>query len=143
MKGRKTGGRKKGSMNKRTIAREAMVKAGIEPLEVMLANMRQAYDQALVAERALGDALFEPPPTGRKTKAAKSAAALLRTAAEGRAIAQACAGDAAPYCHARLASVTHKGDKDNPIEHRVEITDDDRAKALAVFLAKNKPAEKK
>ena len=110
MKGRKTGGRKKGAKNKRTLATEALVKAGIEPLEVMLANMRHAFDEA---QRL----------TGAKAKAARNEA-------------QNCARDAAPYCHHRLASIEHTGKDGGPIETR-EVTDETRAKALAVFLAKH------
>jgi hypothetical protein len=132
-------GRPKGARNKRTIAREALVKAGIEPIEVMLANMRHAYDGALAAERELNALSAGKRPRARQTATKKKIAELHRRAGFGRATAQACATDAAPYCHPRLAAVTHGGDPDNPIEHRVDFTDDERAKALAVFLAKKKP----
>ena len=45
--GRKTGGRQKGSLNKKTQALQAKVEAsGLTPLDVMLDNMRFAHEQA-------------------------------------------------------------------------------------------------
>jgi hypothetical protein len=47
---------------------------------------------------------------------------------------------AAPYCHPRLQAVEHSGKAGAPpivVEHR-EITDEDRAEALAVFLMRHK-----
>jgi hypothetical protein len=56
MKGRKTGGRKRGTPNKATVARQAQAAstagAGVTPLEVMLSNMRFAHEQA---ERLMED----------------------------------------------------------------------------------------
>jgi hypothetical protein len=44
---------------------------------------------------------------------------------------------AAPYVHPKLNSVELAGKDDGPIEHR-EITDEDRARAVAVFIAKTR-----
>lgn len=78
--GKKTGGRKKGSLNKRNqeIAEQA-IKDGITPLEVMLKAMRMKADE------------------GDWTGAA------------------AIAKDAAPYMHARLASVEQTGPNGGPM----------------------------
>lgn len=55
-KGRKTGGRKKGSRNKRTKAREAAIESsGLTPLEFMLGVLRdpkQEYEMRLDAARS-------------------------------------------------------------------------------------------
>jgi len=47
---------------------------------------------------------------------------------------------AAPYCHPRLQAIEHSGKAGAPpiLIQQPEITDDDRAKALAVFLAPHK-----
>jgi hypothetical protein len=104
MKGKKTGGRKKGTLNKATEAKLARIakyeagalKQGCEPLNIMLANMRWAFEEA--------------------HKESDPASALrLRT------FAQTCASDAGPYLHSKLATITHKGDQDAPMVSRVEI----------------------
>lgn len=81
--GRKTGGRKKGTLNKRTRARLAVAdrtaNQGITPLEVMVATMR-----ALWARARNG--------------------AVLRYALA----AERVASDAAPYIHPRLATAKHE-----------------------------------
>ena len=108
-KGERRGGRQKGSRNKATVARVALVAAGIDPLTVMLENMRHAYDMALAS-------------TGKQS--------------EGhRVVAQERAKDAAPYCHPKLVSSEQNHNVKGTVEH--VVTDEDRAKALAVFLAKN------
>ena len=86
----KTGGRRKGSLNKTTTAmREVTNKAlaaGITPMQVMLDNMRYFYSQALVAD----------------TEIARI---------ELRTLAQACAKDVSPYVHPKLATVEYKDEK--------------------------------
>jgi hypothetical protein len=77
MKGKKTGGRQKGTKNKRTLAMEAAAarvgqdNPDLEPLDLMLEIMRS-----------------EDIPVSARLEAAKAAA---------------------PYRHARLNSVEHKG----------------------------------
>ncbi len=51
--------------------------------------------------------------------------------------AAAIAKDAAPYMHPRLAAIEHTGKDGGPIQTQ-EISDEVRARALAVFLAKIK-----
>ena len=81
--GRKTGGRKAGTPNRATAARNAMIAAaGDTPLEFLLSVMRD-----------------HNAPMDVRLEAAKAAA---------------------PYMHARLASVTHKGDEAEPIRHVFE-----------------------
>ena len=50
MLGRKTGGRQKGTLNKKTILRQKQAEAaatGVMPCDVMLDNMRFAYSRAV------------------------------------------------------------------------------------------------
>jgi len=87
----KTGGRRKGSLNKTTaamreIANKALA-AGITPMELMLDNMRYFYSQALVADTEV-------------------------ERIELRTLAQACAKDVAPYVHPKLATIEYR-DKGN------------------------------
>jgi hypothetical protein len=105
MKGKKTGGRKKGTLNKATEAKLARIakyeagalKRGCEPLDIMLANMRSAFEEA--------------------QKESDPASALrLRT------FAQTCASDAGPYLHSKLATITHKGDQDAPVRASIEVS---------------------
>lgn len=82
-KGRKTGGRQKGTRNKTSVAKEA-AKAGELPLDYMLRVMRDKR-----AEPARRDDM---------------------------------AGKAAPYLHARLATIEHSGPGGGaiPVKHVVE-----------------------
>ena len=91
--GRKTGGRQKGTPNKRTTAAAAaakLVSAGASPLDFLLETMRGAAALEL------------------RLEAAKAAA---------------------PYVHPRLASVTLKGDEDEPIRHVFEWSSQDEPSA--------------
>lgn len=88
---RKGAGRKPGSATKKT--REIADKAaeqGITPLEVMLNAMRE---HALAAD-------------------AEAGADRLKLMAQAATLAK----DAAPYIHARLATVEHKGSADQPLQ---------------------------
>jgi hypothetical protein len=105
MKGKKTGGRLKGTPNKATLAKQARlakyesgaIGQGCEPLDVMLDNMRWALEEART----------EPDP-----------AKVLRL----RTYAQTCASDAAPYLHPRLATVVQKGDQDATMRTSIEVS---------------------
>ena len=109
--GKKTGGRQKGTKNRSTLEREALmarvsknISDGIEPLEVMMHTMRQAWQQ------------------------------------EDYETAITIAEKAAPYRHPKLASVQHSGDADNPLETvmRVELfaaEDDDSPDCTAPQVA--------
>jgi hypothetical protein len=83
----KTGGRRKGSVNKTTAAMREMtdraLAAGITPMELMLDNMRYFYGQALAADNEVG-------------------------CIEMRTLAQACAKDVSPYVHPKLATIEYK-----------------------------------
>ena len=86
----KTGGRRKGSLNKTTAAMREITNralaAGITPMELMLDNMRYFYGRALVADTEV-------------------------ERIELRARAQACAKDVAPYVHPKLATIEQKADE--------------------------------
>lgn len=115
-KGKKTGGKRKGSKNKITLEREAghaeivaqAKAAGLTPLEVMLDNMRFAHGEAqrLAEEVEAEGATIEN----------------LKGLLDMRKIAGDCARDAAPYIHPRLQAVQHSGPDNGPIQQvqRVE-----------------------
>ena len=94
--GRKTGGRQKGSLNKKTQALQAKVEAsGLTPLDVMLDNMRFAHEQA--GKLLEGLLAAGAKPADEKFDQFKE---LIRF----RGMAQECAKDAAPYIHARVTA---------------------------------------
>jgi hypothetical protein len=105
MKGKKTGGRRKGSLNQATKAKltriakyeAGAIRQGCEPLDIMLANMRWAFEQTRK----------ESDPT-----------AALRL----RIFAQTCASDASPYLHPKVATITHKGEQDAPMRASIEVS---------------------
>jgi hypothetical protein len=94
---KKTGGRRKGTPNTATAERQAQVAAsGKTPLEVMLDNMRRAYNEA----QRLMAVLYGPDaPQGEE------ALALMEEMWRFREAAQRYAMAAAPYVHPRLAAV--------------------------------------
>lgn len=101
MRGKKTGGRKAGTPNRATAAREkAIAASGLTPLDYMLTLMR---DERL--------------PRQERLEAARSAA---------------------PYVHSKLIATEASGKNGGPIihEHRMSFTDDDRARALELFLSR-------
>lgn len=137
--GIKTGGRKKGTPNKRTLVvakrdKEILDKAaatGQTPLEVMLENMRHFQKVALDAEAILaGMSIAElgaadlPPDQQFKLLLAE-----VKKAAGLRQMAHECARDAAPYAHARLNSIEAK------ITHRDEMTENELRRSIAADLA--------
>jgi hypothetical protein len=123
--GERRGGRKRGTPNKASAARQAEAAAeGVMPCEVMLANMRFAYGRALELQAML--------PT---TVENEEDIALLGEVVRLRGIAQDWAKDVANYYHPKLASVTHNGNAENPILG--PITDSDRLKAMIEFLLAN------
>jgi hypothetical protein len=90
-------GRKRNSPNKATQERQAKIAAeGMTPLDLMIANMRWAYEQA-------------------RNESDPAVALRLRT------FAQSCASDAGPYVHPKLATLTHKGDADAPMHNTIEV----------------------
>jgi hypothetical protein len=124
--GRREGsGRKPGAVTKRTreIADQALAE-GKSPLEVMLENMRHFQQVALDAEAVLAGLTVEE--IGGKDMAPEEQFKMLmakaKNAAGFRQMAQECARDAAPFIHAKLASVTIGGDEESPVTliHKIE-----------------------
>src|SRR3954465_8654756 len=101
-------GRKKGGANLKTreIANKA-AEEGITPLEVMIDNMRFAYEQAQMAEAdaVLSSDALELIRNGDHEGAREVIARLVQQEMNYRTKAQECARDAAPYIHPRLATV--------------------------------------
>jgi hypothetical protein len=93
------GGRKKGSLSKRTVALRAIadkaLASGITPLEVMLDNMRFYYSEA---DDLLAKIVTNEKPTIQLLEA-------LNTLRSFRAEAEKCAVDAAPYMHPKLSTI--------------------------------------
>lgn len=130
---RQGAGRTKGVPNKATKERQAKVAAeGITPLDVMIENMRHAHEQALRAEAELSDDKLAELSTAEKPFDAILTE--VKRALNYRKVAQACASDAAPYVHPKLATTEVTGKDGAPLIP--EATDEQRAQALAVFLAK-------
>jgi hypothetical protein len=118
-KGRKSGGRTKGTPNKATQKRiEAAVAAldgKITPLEVMLQNMEFAHNK--------GQEVLEKIMLSNLTEADGSPVDVLKALMNFRGMAQECAKDAAPYVHPKLAAIEHSSDPDNPLfPTRIEVT---------------------
>lgn len=102
---REGAGRKLGATTTKTRAiADRALRDGISPLEVMLDNMRKA---AVEARRAEKDAARSGKP--------EEVVQLTKSATDYRMTAQACAKDAAPYVHPRLANVEHAGKDGGPI----------------------------
>jgi len=101
MKGKKTGGRKRGTPNKRTLRTLAVadeaIATGRPPLKIMIENMRFADERA---DALLADILARQKP-GQEADVAKQLC-LLKTMLDFRQMAHDAAKDAAPYCHHRL-----------------------------------------
>ena len=101
------GGRPKGVADKQLsrLARARatkLAKQGLAPLDVMLGNMVFWMQQSKRFETLLeGLVVTEDDPDARRR-----AYTLLGNFLDARQNAQACAVDAAPYCHAKLANIT-------------------------------------
>jgi len=114
--GKKTGGRKPGSRNKATQEMLAKVAAtGMTPLQIMLDNMRHAYNNALEVEASITPKLVDGT---NPDDAFDVLLAEVEKAVGYRQIAQECAKDAAPYSHPRLAAIEHSGE----VEKREPVT---------------------
>lgn len=108
--GRRAGaGRKPGTVTTKTreIA-EAAAREGITPLEVMIDNMRFAYEQAQMAESdaVISSDVLDLIRSGDHEGAREVMVRLVQKELDYRMRAQECAKDAAPYIHPRLATVT-------------------------------------
>jgi hypothetical protein len=96
-KGKKTGGRRRGTPNKATAARQAAIAAsGKTPLEIMIENARWAYDKALKLTALL---------SGPDAPQGEEASALMQDILKFRDAAQRYASAAAPYVHPRLGAL--------------------------------------
>jgi hypothetical protein len=96
-----------GKKSKELIARAAEL--GISPMEVMLDNMRVAYESAKAAEQEIP--ILNPELLSRDAMAAfKLILKAVQKAVGFRQLAQSCAADVAPYIHPRLAAVQHSGE---------------------------------
>jgi hypothetical protein len=138
---REGAGRKVGMVNAATLRTRAVAEkaraAGINPLEVMLDNMRHFQKIALDAEAILAGLTAEEFTGGANLKPEEQFKLLLaevKKAAGFRQMAHDCATDAAPYMHHRLQAIQHSGDAENPIAMTVtwkpavkESTDDPKA----------------
>jgi len=119
--GRKTGGRRKGTPNKTTTAREAEIAAsGATPLEVMLSNMRFYHQEAIdLVNKLLADGvpeLEEPSAEGKGDGGENDTNAnlveQLRTILTLRKMAGEEAARAAPYVHPRIGYDSAGGNSD-------------------------------
>lgn len=127
---REGAGRKFGALSastKRTMAAAEKARSeGINPLEVMLSNMRHFQQVAFDAEAILAG-LSAEEFAGQKGAGLKPEEqfklllAEVKKAAGFRQMAHDCAKDAAPYMHQRLATIEHTGAEGGPIKHKVEI----------------------
>jgi len=122
--GEHRGGRKPGTPNKASAAREAEVAAsGATPLEVMLANMRFHHRHA--------EGLLELLSAAEGPEAKIQ---ILGEASRHRRMAQDCAKDAANYVHPKLANIQHGQDPDNPLK---SVTDADRLQVMLGVFTEN------
>lgn len=119
-KGTRVGGRQRGTKNKLTVQRErqaaataaAAIAAGLDPLDIMLSNMRHFQQVALDAEATL-EGLTAEEISGQASSPEEQFKLLLAKAKQAaglRLMATECARDAAPYIHPRLSAVEHSGD---------------------------------
>ena len=113
------GGRPKGSANKKTQELVALAHAqGITPIEVMTRNMRFWFENG----EALTKRLHELAVDVQDADMLKELFGLILKMGQFREKAEACAVDAAPYMHPRLAALTVRGDKENPLVHQIEMS---------------------
>jgi hypothetical protein len=117
--GRKTGGRRKGTPNKATVARQAAIEAsGKTPLQIMVENARFADGEG---QKLLGRLLDMLAP-----ERVEIALAIAREMLQWREAAVRWARSAAPYIHPQLAAIAHRhaNADGSPIQPVVHITID-------------------
>ncbi len=111
-------GRKPGTGVVRTQARVAVNMAkelGLQPIEVILYQMKTAHEESIKLRAELQGLIAAGGKTGDEmNKIIETTDAMFRYFE----MARVRAVDAAPYVHARLASVTLEGNSENPIEVR-------------------------
>jgi hypothetical protein len=126
-RGKKTGGRQKGTPNKLTAAITAVAVAGAEKsalagpsmLDILEGNARYFLKQAEEAEDTL--ATLRPDADLDPQDQFNLILAEVKKAAGLRALAGDAAKNAAPYRHPRLAAIEHTGKDGGPIETRVIV----------------------
>jgi hypothetical protein len=96
----------------------------LSPIEVMLRDMKLQY----VETRRLLERVEEMPETTVAEQVMKDEAMRVVRASSSQAAESAMR--VAPYIHAKLQSVTVKGDKENPLEIALGLSDASRLKAL-------------
>lgn len=109
-------GRPKGSANKKT--QELVAKAleeGVLPIDVMLGNMRWAWENSSNLLAGLSKAVTE------KDKDGVAIFDMYREMLKMKQMAEECAKDAAPFVHNRLAAVEHSGPNGGPIDASIVI----------------------
>lgn len=140
----KSRGRPPGSANKFLPARmnRERLAAVIEqldttPLEIMLGNMAFWYRRSESITSRFEKVLDAADFSDRDERA--NALRMLGELMECREKAQDCAVQAAPYVHPRLASMTIKGDENNPIpvKIRTEMNPKEAAEAYAATLGQS------
>ncbi len=122
-------GRPAGAITQRTReVAERSLATGMSPLDVMLENMRHFQQVALDAEATLEGLTAEEfsdkvPSNATPEQQFKFLLAEVKKTAGLRQMAQDAARDAAPYVHAKLASVEHSGPNGSPIAISVSSED--------------------
>ena len=113
-------GRKPGLPAKKIRERQEQVKAilgdDILPFQVMIENMRHWRKLAISAEDALAKMSHRDIKGMKPGDAFNHILNEVKRVAGFRERAEECAKDAAPFCHPKLATVTHQGDQDNPLK---------------------------
>lgn len=113
-------GRKPGSKTSKTkLLAEAALAEGVTPIDVMLKNMRYYDERAEDFDKKLSEVavLMTPQVIAAGGEKVMDLLRLVQKIGEFRMKAQACAVDAAPYAHPRLAAMAIKvtsGDSKKP-----------------------------
>lgn len=127
--------------------RELLDDGDAQPIEVMMNNMRFYYSRATSFSQQLLDMVDELKnvPEEKRTDEMVAILKMAHQVDEYRDKAQACAVDAAPYCHPRLASLQVKsdnGDSRKPDPNLLEAKPRNAREAMedwAEFLRTGKP----
>jgi hypothetical protein len=122
-KGKKTGGRKKGSLNKRTLEIRALAEIaanqGVSPVDLMYKNMIIWDGQADSAEAALVELSVEAVKGLSPEDQFNYLLDQVKKVVGFRQLSQQAARDLAPYKHPKLATITHQGDDDKPVVREI------------------------
>lgn len=114
-------GRKKGQslevVRKRRFAVDLMEQHDLSPIEVMMGNMVFWHRQADKLTEKLMEFMQRANPEDPDT--INQFNELVKRMLSCRSEAQACAVDAAPYCHPRLAAVAISTDPDSPVSQAI------------------------